>query len=70
MSDLIVYEVIDTSGGPARYVAARNQPGAVRHVAQRFKARAMTALEVARAAAAGQSIEDATAKPQAELGAD
>lgn len=62
-----VYLVTGEPSDPERRVIARNQAQAIRHVASRFQARAMTALEVARAAAAGQSIEDATAKPQAEI---
>lgn len=67
MSEPIVYEITEAGSDAMRYVAARNQAGAIRHVARRFKARALSGSEVYRLHRAQVEIEDATAKQQADL---
>ena len=62
------YLVLDTETKAEQRVVASSQAAAIRFVVgDRFKARPMTSMETARAALAGQTIADATAKPQADL---
>lgn len=68
MSTARPYRVKDTETGAERRVIAHTQAQAIRHVVgSRFTATPMTSMETARAALDRMPIEDATAKPQAEL---